>query len=66
MLRSLIILLSALLLGGVGFWFGYVIHGLTVQAAVPALAGAAGGLGIGCAGLYVVQLWRSRRLRTGA
>jgi hypothetical protein len=45
----------------VGFYMGWTLHGPT--AFVPALAGAAGGFGIGCAALDVVRRWAGDSLR---
>ena len=44
----------------VGFFMGSTIHGPSVAAFLPSLAGGAGGFGIGCAVLDLV-----RRMRTG-
>ena len=41
-----------------GFYLGSTIHGSAVTALIPALAGAAGGFGIGCASLDVIRRWR--------
>ena len=50
-----------MLLGAIGFALGLTIHGATLRAALPTLAGLTGGFGIGCSGLHVVDLRRSRR-----
>jgi len=45
----------------VGHSLGVTIHGPGAAALVPAIAGAAGGFGMGCAVLDVVRRWRSSR-----
>ena len=49
------------LLGTIGFALGWTIHGATLRAALPTLAGLTGGFGIGCSGLHILDLRRSRR-----
>ncbi len=44
-----------------GFWIGYSVHGAEPAAIIPTLAGAAGGFGIGCAGLDMRERWRRSR-----
>ena len=41
-----------------GCWMGFAVYGLNRVALVSALAGAAGGFGIGCAALDVQRRWR--------
>ena len=48
----------------VGFCIGFAIHGATIWALVPAIAGAAGGVGIGCATFDGIRRWRA--LKTAA
>lgn len=43
----------------VGHAMGVTLHGQTPAALVPAVAGGAGGFGIGCAALDVVRRWRA-------
>ena len=45
----------------VGFCIGITIHGPTLSALVPAIAGAAGGFGFGCATLDVIRRWRASK-----
>jgi hypothetical protein len=61
MLRWAFIVTWTALLGAVGLALGWTIHGATLRAALPALAGLTGGFGIGCSGLHVLDLRRSRR-----
>jgi hypothetical protein len=44
-----------------GFWIGSTIHGTVLAAAVPTVAGAAGGFGIGCG---LLDIWRRARRST--
>jgi hypothetical protein len=46
------------LLAIIGHSLGVTIHGIGLAALIPALAGAAGGFGIGCACLDVARRWR--------
>ena len=48
-----------------GFWVGSTIHGTTLAAFVPTVAGAAGGFGMGCALLEVARRARSSRTEHG-
>ncbi len=45
----------------IGFYMGFTISGPTLSALVPAIAGGAGGYGIGCALLDVANRWRMTR-----
>jgi hypothetical protein len=63
MLKLLVILFISVLLGAVGFILGYMIHGLAPMTLLPTLAGAAGGFGMGCAGLYIAELRRGNASR---
>jgi hypothetical protein len=42
-----------------GHAMGVTLHGQTAAALVPAVAGGAGGFGIGCAALDVLRRWRA-------
>jgi hypothetical protein len=44
-----------------GCWIGFAVHDLTAAAIIPALAGAAGGFGIGCAMIDIARRWRECR-----
>jgi len=48
---------SAATFAVIGFCLGYVIHGVVADALVPALAGGAGGFGIGCGSVDVLRRW---------
>ena len=50
-------------LAAAGCWIGFTVHGTATAAVVPTLAGAAGGFGIGWAGLDVLRRWRSHGTR---
>ena len=43
----------------VGHYLGVTIHGIGAAALVPAIAGALGGFGIGCASLDVARRMRA-------
>jgi len=45
----------------VGHGLGITIHGAGAAALIPAVAGGAGGFGIGCAVLDVAKKWRLSR-----
>ena len=49
---------STAVLAIVGHYLGIAIHGESLMALVPAIAGGAGGFGIGCACLDVARRWR--------
>jgi hypothetical protein len=49
----------------IGFDMGSTIHGPTAAALLPALAGGAGGFGIGCASLDVLRRWRAVAAQPG-
>jgi hypothetical protein len=42
----------------VGYFMGSTLHGPTLTALIPAIAGGAGGFGIGCASLEVWRRWQ--------
>lgn len=42
----------------IGFYLGFTIHGPAGASLVPALAGMAGGFGIGMASLDVLRRWQ--------
>ena len=66
MTRSLVLLVGTLFFGAAGFAAGYSIHGpSSVCTIVSAAAGAAGGFGIGGAGLHVLDRWRNARRQPG-
>lgn len=69
-MRSLIIVLSTALFASVGLVLGAAIHGPSPWALVPVASGAAGGFGLGWAGLNVLDRWRASeavgRGRSGA
>ncbi len=51
------------ILAVVGHSMGVTIHGMSAAAWIQAIAGGAGGFGIGCAALEVYRRWQqSRRL----
>jgi hypothetical protein len=45
----------------VGHYLGVTIHGMNPAALVPAVAGGAGGFGIGCAVLDIARRWQQSR-----
>ena len=51
------------LLAIVGHSLGVTIHGIGVAALIPAIAGGAGGFGIGCACLDVAHRWKHSAVR---
>ena len=64
-MRLLAIFLSTALFASVGIAIGAAIHGPSPWVLVQAAAGAAGGLGMGWAGLNVVDRWREEAGRNG-
>jgi hypothetical protein len=58
-MRSLAIVLSTACFASVGLALGVAVHGPSPWALVQLTSGAAGGLGIGWAGLNVVDRWRA-------
>jgi hypothetical protein len=63
MIKALFALSCAVPLTAVGLFIGRAIWGAAPAAWVPALAGAAAGMGIGLSGHYVLELWLSRNER---
>ena len=60
-MRSLVIFLSTAFFASVGLAIGAAIHGTSPWTLVQVISGAAGGFGIGWAGLGVVDRWRALR-----
>ena len=58
MSQLMFVSICTVVLAAVGFCIGITIHGATIWASVPAIAGAAGGFGIGRAARDVIRRWR--------
>ena len=56
--QLMFISICTVVLAAVGLCIGITIHGATIWASVPGIAGAVGGFGIGCAALDVIRRWR--------
>jgi hypothetical protein len=63
MRQTVFISTTTAILAVLGFCLGITIHGPGIVAWIPAIAGGAGGFGIGCAFLHVVRRWRDRAFR---
>ena len=59
MLRVALVVTCTAVLAVAGYFIGSTIHGNGAATLAPTLAGAAGGLGIGCASLDVMRRWRA-------
>lgn len=62
-MKTLYILLCTIGFTALGFYLGHKLHDEIVRIAIATCAGAAGGLGIGCAGSQVFSLWQSENHR---
>ena len=60
-MRIAFVLASTAVFGVIGFLLGSAARGSYAAAIVPTCAGAAGGVGIGCAALDVLRRWRANR-----